>query len=194
MTMNRKDNIQVLVTGEIRMKKLLIVTVMGLLMLSLTGCFFGLINFPVNEQQATDKMANQIIKALDEKDVEALRGVFSGQALSEADDLNEGMAYIFDLYEGSSTEIKNPGNGYFDHYGNPGRTKKVSGHYRIITDKASYDLFIYAWLINEQDLNSVGVYRIALIDCDEYQNRTDNDYGVKENRKGIYHRGWDNQP
>jgi hypothetical protein len=47
------------------MKKLLIITVMGLLMLSLTGCFFGLIIFPVNEQQATDKMAERIIDALD---------------------------------------------------------------------------------------------------------------------------------
>jgi hypothetical protein len=124
------------------MKKLLTILGVMLLMLSLASCIPTSSMSSIKEKEQTDEMAQRIVDALDTKDEEALKAVFSEKALSEADDLDEGIAYIFDQYEGPSTEVYTTGNNVVNHFGLPGRTKVFYGDYFVTTDQEKYVLYL----------------------------------------------------
>jgi uncharacterized lipoprotein YajG len=53
-----------------------------------------------NRRAETNTMAESIVTAIETQDREALRALFSEQALAEADDIERGMDYVFSLYGG----------------------------------------------------------------------------------------------
>jgi hypothetical protein len=173
-------------------RRIVIVGVMLLMMaMGLFGCFFGSPRVAVDSKQEANAMADRIIDALETEDEDALKSVFSQKALVEAEDIDEGIAYIFDLYQGSHVEIERLGNRTSEHFGDPGQTKSISAQCNITTDEGKYVLaFIYK-TIDEADPSAVGVRRIVLINYDEYTNPGVKDYGGDADRPGIYHRGWD---
>lgn len=55
----------------------------------------------VTEDAKADARTEQIISALKEKDVDALKSLFSKKALDEADDFEKDAEYLFEFVEGS---------------------------------------------------------------------------------------------
>ncbi len=47
-----------------------------------------------------------MIEVINNKDTDALKAMFSKQALDEANNLDEGMDYLFELYEGEVTSME----------------------------------------------------------------------------------------
>jgi hypothetical protein len=172
------------------MKLLTILGVM-LLMLSLASCIPTSSISSIKEKEQTDEMAQRIVDALDAKDEEALRAVFSEKALSEADDLDEGIAYIFDQYEGVCIEYKNPGGRISEHFGVPARTLVADPRLEITTDKGKYVLYFELWVIQEADPEALGVYRMRLFDYEDWEEYAGYTYGSDSDRAGVYHPAWD---
>jgi predicted small lipoprotein YifL len=173
------------------MKKLLTILGVILIMLSLAGCLSGLNAYPGDDKVKPDEMAQRIVDALDAKDKEALKAVFSEKALSEADDLDEGIAYIFDQYKGFSAEITTPGNTVVSHFGLPERTKVFYAKYFVTTDQGEYVLCFTYWAIEDTDSTMVGVNDMRLLTSEEWEHLGSSIYGKSPDPIGIYHPGWD---
>jgi hypothetical protein len=193
------------------MRKLIVLVGTVMLMALLSGCAL-LRDLTIDERAETEAVAQQVVDALDARDADALKALLSPRTLDEAGDLDEGIAYIFGIYEGTCTRFESLGNVYSDHYGDPGRTKYVRARYEIWTDKGRYILRFQLWLIEEASPGKLGVCRMMLSPekADEekmleFNNRLDEarekgeplpewNYGASYERPGIYHPGWDDAP
>ena len=91
-------------------------------------------------QEMADLMMEEIVEALDNKDAEALKSLFSEAALKEAKDLDQQIADLMDFYQGKMTQFFG-GAGCDSHmkYGQEVE-KELTGHYVLITDKEEYDI------------------------------------------------------
>jgi len=116
----------------------------------------------IDVKKETTETAQSIVAALDARDAEALRSLMSQKTIREATDLDEGIAYTMELYQGTSIRFEEHGNAYCDHYGTPGRTKSTDACYEIWTEYEHYTLYFELWHFNEADPTKEGVYRIVL--------------------------------
>ena len=65
-----------------------------------------------SREEKVDYRFKKVIEALEKKDKEALKAVFSKQALSDAEDFDERMDYLFEFFEGTvESWEKEPGGG-----------------------------------------------------------------------------------
>jgi hypothetical protein len=172
------------------MRKAVIIAGALAMALLLGGCSMPRSVIVIDKREA-DGMAVKIVSALDAGDKEALRSLFSPKALAEADDLDEGLAYIMETYRGTLISFESPGNVIQDHYGAPGRTKTILGYYYIDTEAMKYILYFEYQVIDKQDPKAVGLTYIKLFDSDLKKRSEERRYSTSYGRAGIYHPGWD---
>ncbi len=91
------------------MNKLIVISILILNMLFLGSCFkwggakgminkrLDMLNSSSDEKKAEIRI-KQVIEAIKKKDKDALKAMFSKHALSEADDMNGRMDYLFELF------------------------------------------------------------------------------------------------
>ena len=83
------------------MKILSVISSALTLVILLTGCSsLPIIRDGGNDMKIAEETFNSIINALDNKDSEALKAMFSEKAKEEAIDLDEGIEYIINFYQG----------------------------------------------------------------------------------------------
>jgi hypothetical protein len=163
----------------------------------------------INSELQTNEMTQRIVTALDKKDKQILRDALSPKALREADDLDEGIEYIFSIYEGSSTNIEFLANEGRDHYDSSGHKGNIQAGAIITTDENTYKLYYELWTVDDSDPSAKGIYRLTLVSIDEvdalfapYVLEKEEaweageatprwNYGATYERPGIYHPGWD---
>lgn len=64
----------------------------------LTSCLFrGRIVY-VGEERAAKERIQEILAAIKDKDKEAMKALFSKKALEEANEIDEGVDYLFDFF------------------------------------------------------------------------------------------------
>ena len=116
----------------------------------MTGCSSVTVKrLLLNKQAEADSMAESIITAVEAQDREALRTLFSEQVLTEADDIDQGMDYLFSLYGGEYLSIECRGNAGADHIGKGIEMAIVRGSYHIETTRGTYRLDFTLYLIDE---------------------------------------------
>jgi len=54
----------------------------------------------VGEERAAKKRIKEILAAIENKDKEAMKALFSKKALAEVNDFDEGVDYLFDFFQG----------------------------------------------------------------------------------------------
>jgi hypothetical protein len=172
------------------MRKIVVLLGVIMLMVSLVGCTSIFKDLFLDEKREADKMALEIIEALENEDEDALRNLFSAEALEESEDFDTGFEYIMEIYRGSAVNIGDDYPRVSDHFGPPGRTKMLESAYWVETDKGSYLLYFEYWVIQEQDPSELGIYKIKL-DTQETSENADFIGGSGYDRPGIYHPGWD---
>ena len=131
------------------------------LLFSLSGCS----SYPHQswlEDDSMDKMAEErfegIISALENKDKEAIKSMFSKQALEEIENLNESIAYFINCYKGKLNSFD---RALSTEENLSGKNKKVTikADYTITTDMETYDLF-FIEKSNTENLDEDGLYMI----------------------------------
>ena len=75
------------------------------------------------EERETAKMAKAIVAALENKDVKALKNLFSINAKEKAKDLDAGIEYLMQFYQGKSTSLIDELGSTSDHIDH-GQSKK----------------------------------------------------------------------
>jgi hypothetical protein len=153
--------------------------------LSLNSCAFLGGRLYDDTGKEADARLEQIIKALNNKDKEDLKKIFSEQALNEAIDFYERMDYLFDFVDdeiiswekrvgGSSTDSKNKGK----------REKTSMAWYHVNTHEQKYLIAFAEWLIDTENPENVGVYMLYVIKAeDEKQFKG---FGPSTRYAGIY--------
>ena len=142
---------------------------------SLSGCS----SYPHQnwlEDDSLDKVAEErfdgIISALENKDKEAIKSMFSKQALEEIENLDESIAYIMNCYKGESLATDENLNG-------KNRKVTIKADYTVITDVETYNLF-FIEISNTESPDENGLYMIWLSKESEKEKYQGN-YGA-----GIY--------
>jgi hypothetical protein len=157
-----------------------------------------------------DAAANQIILALDTQDSESLKAVFSETALTEAEDIDEGVQYVMNFFEGESISVEAHGRVVSEHIGSPKNSQYITTSYYIETGIERYILRIEYWTSANPNARDIGVYRVYFateeennIEMELFRNLQDEylenmqgpapewNYGASYRRAGIYWPGWD---
>ena len=100
----------------------------------------------------------EILEALENKDEDALKAVLSEEAISKAENLDEGIKSFIDLYQGTHIgyEITTPfsggswENGWGTHY-------RIDVNVELTTEIDSYRIVFHYHALNEDDPKTVGV-------------------------------------
>ncbi len=112
-------------------------------------------------------VAEPVVEALENDDEDKLKSVFSKKALADTTDWDLGCEYMFDLYDGTHTEIR-------DYNYTQGKTYKMNESINQIdcicyveTGDKVYRMDWVDILENEADEDSVGVYNLCIREWEE---------------------------
>lgn len=174
------------------MKK--IISLLGgiLILISLSGCIDIIKKRP--ETRKAERVFQEIIVAFDNRDTEALIDMFSPKVQNETEDLDDGISYIFSIYEGKMKEFVTYPNNSSNHWGSDGNTERIEGEFRIITDKQEYMLDFCFYSTNQKDENMLGVFCLKLVTVEEFNNAIAEkayQYSGAYDRFGVYYPKWD---
>ena len=115
-----------------------IISTIGLIVSILVTLFpIGYIGSSIygSRQEKEDYRLKKVIEALNKKDKEALKAVFSKQGLSDADDFDERMDYLFDFFEGTVESWEKTGGGGDSHSEYGKKVESVDLFYAVTTKK-----------------------------------------------------------
>ena len=91
------------------MKRFIYILTVLLFTISLCACNLRLSKLDLEtsfEKRETEKMAKAIVTALENRDRDALRNLFSVNAKEKTKDLDSGITYLMQFYQGKSTSLK----------------------------------------------------------------------------------------
>ena len=173
------------------MKKLILSVLLFLLVASSTGC--TILNDSqssienddklIIDQTSTKNTSNVLIQALETNDAELFKSVFSEQTLKLQPDIDEGIKYIFNIFEGDNLEIvyENQTSESFSDL----QAKCVWSICVIKTTEKCYSLTWTEWVQQETDPSAQGVYSLIFEECEEDQRGA----GGGDLLAGIYYPG-----
>lgn len=130
-----------------------------------------------------DTRFQKIIEAIDEKDKEGLRKMFSPQALKEAKDIDGGIDYIMEFYKGN-LESKERALQVDDSSNYGENTSDLKCFYRVTTDADKYIVFFIEQIVDDKNPNNVGLYMLQIIKLADREKEFD--WGSKTRCAGIY--------
>lgn len=173
------------------MKKSIISVLLTLLLASSTGC--TILNDSQGSIENDDKLiidqtsakntSDVLIKALETKDAELFKSVFSEQALKLQPDIDEGTEYIFNTYEGDYQETIYSNQSYESF--SDLQAKCVWSVCVIKTTEKCYSITWTEWVQQETDPSAQGVYSLIFEECEEDQRGA----GGGDLLAGIYYPG-----
>lgn len=179
------------------MKKIICLIGVFVVMFELTGCIFRnntnvrteeLSRQSKSEMDRIYEVEDVLVKALENKDEELLKSLFSEKALSRSGDIEKGIDYIFNLYQGEFVEIVERNHGSDEHIEKGKSTKDVSAWCLIKTSKATYKLSWVDWMKQDADPTAVGIYCLQM---SEYQDGVYNSYydiaGIEYPEREVVH-------
>ena len=87
-----------------KMKRLLFILTSVVLAFGLTSCSVigGRFDFLRNDRAIAEDYCEEIIDALENQDTDKLKSMFSTNVLAEAEDIDGGLAYVMDFYQGET--------------------------------------------------------------------------------------------
>jgi len=117
-----------------------------------------------NSMQLADTRLQQIIDTISSNDQDALKAMFSEQALSEADDFDKELADLFSYIQGSIQSWKSTGAYTFPEKWNDGNHKKeAKSTYIITTNEQDYKIAVSEYTIDTANPDNVGLYSLCIV-------------------------------
>jgi len=118
---------------------------------------------------SSDVLMGEIIEIIEKKDCAELRALFSGQALSEAEFLDDGMAYLFMLFDGNVVSFEQRSLPSSVRTRTSGRLtfEKSDSTYIVTTENDVYLFAFSVYFIDDEKPENIGIYRIAAIRADD---------------------------
>lgn len=158
---------QYIINGEVkRVKKLNVVICCVILCASLGGCMSReerLTRELGSDQRTSDQITEAIVAALDAKDANALKELFSDSTLQEATDLDQQINDIMDFYQGKMVNYSGDANSKTHIKYGEEEEKELTGYYELTTDKEIYEIGYIYTSINKEYLEKVGLSKLEIV-------------------------------
>ena len=136
-----------------------------------------MINSRLNElnesSKIRDKRSREVFEVLKSKDKEALKEMFSVSALKVAKDIDKGIDYVMDFFDGEIISVD----------GGPGRSAESNNsgvsvaedtyQYTITTDKGIYEVFLIYISKDTFNPENEGLYMLQIIDGNNVKSECD---------------------
>ncbi len=153
------------------MKKVIVLTFLVLAIISLNSCIFMPRNRTVmfsSARSIAEKRFEDIIEALSNNDKDAIKAMFSANALSKADNFDEELDNLFDYVHGEIESWESDGGLSSPEEWNKGEHKKeiISG-YLFSTDEADYEVVVYDFIDDTTDPDNIGLYSLCIVNSEE---------------------------
>lgn len=125
----------------------------------------------------------EIIKALEERDKEGLKNMFSSVALEEANNIDAGIEYIIEFYQGNIISKKHSLVGSNSkNYGE--NASQLECFYRVTTDVDKYIVFFINQLEDTKNPENVGLYMLQMIKLSDREKEFD--WGEKRQSVPVF--------
>ena len=112
----------------------------------------------------TEKHLTQFLDALENKDRETMKSLFSDQALSETEDINQGFDYLFDLFNGETViNLERDSSGEDVKFNDGLVTREVKSYFYFQTDKERYFAFVLEYTEDTDHPENVGIYALRIV-------------------------------
>lgn len=152
------------------MRKLIVIFLLVSLCLAFNSCslVFGKPAGYYDSDETTDARLNQAIEAINNKDKDALKAMFSKQALNEADDFDGKADDLFGFVQKkiiSWDRIEHASGGGHYKYGH--RTIRVDSYYYIYTGSQKYFLHMIDYPVDTDHPDNVGLYMLQVIKAED---------------------------
>lgn len=150
------------------MKKIILVFLLLASILLLCSCKKGFGRVIVDDSnKKADARMDQLIEAIKREDKDALKAMFSKQALSEADDFDGNLSALFNYIQGEIQSWESTGAYSFPEEINANGTsnhkKEAESTYIFTTSKQEYHVAIYEYTIDTANPDNVGVYSLCIV-------------------------------
>jgi len=126
------------------------------------ACLTGCRNFILDDNRRADKTFLALLSAVESKDSEALKSIFSQRALANADDIDAGIAHLFALFQGT---VQTWGGGLpivSDLWNNGKNTRQYAVCYTVWTDVDCYSFFLLDYPLHSSK-DAVGLYTLRVL-------------------------------
>lgn len=168
----------------INKNKLLLFTIITLLTLALSSCSLFYKTYSRDDAKISETRFDEIIEALNNKDSEALKAMFSPNALKEAPNIDDDIAYLIEFYKGDIISVENASEGSDSKDGDDREIDLKTLNF-VSTDEDEYIVFYIDNLTDTKDPDNVGLDMLQIIK--QSDRKTQFDWGGdKTYCKGIY--------
>lgn len=165
------------------MKKKLIVIFLLITTLLFSSCSLGGLIYDDSREKGDERL-EKVLEATTNKDKDALRAMFSETALSETEDIDGRMEYLFDFFQGKVIyrEFGGATGGGEHSYGHV--TEEYRSWYTVDTDKEKYFIFMVECTADTDHPDNVGLYMLQVIKAEDEDTQFDG--GRETLCAGIY--------
>ncbi len=124
-----------------------------------------------SEQQLADRMMEEIVAALDNGDVEALKSLFSKDALKEVEYMDEQIQDVLDFYQGKKQSFEGDASSSTHTKYGEDIEKELKGHYTLITDAEQYMVAYQYEVVDKHNPDREGLLSMEIVTDATYQKR-----------------------
>ena len=120
-----------------------------------------------DEGKKGDARLEQLLEIIKKEDKDGLKALFSKKALKDADNLEGGIDYLFDIFHGSLKTWERTGlssDGLID-YGK--KSIMLRTFYKVTTDEEAYMFFVLDYTTDTIDPDNEGLYAIRVIKAED---------------------------
>ena len=116
-----------------------------------------------NNNKKADARMEKLLEAITSKDEDALKKLFSKQALNDAVNFDDGMDYLFELIQGNIVSWKQ------ERFSSDGLSEdgkkytKLFTWYTVVTEKNKYLFFTSDYIVNTINPDNIGYYTLRAI-------------------------------
>jgi hypothetical protein len=137
-----------------------------------------------SEDKKADARIEQILAAIKDKDREAMKALFSKQALDENNDFDNGIDYLFSFLQGDVKSWKRDKWSSDESVRNGKKSVMLRSWYTVSTDKNKYMFFVIDFTEDTINPNNAGVYTLRVIKAEDKETQ----FGYWQDMKiaGIY--------
>ena len=121
------------------------------------------------DHEIMDDSCNRLIDAICNRDSSALKALFSKKALMEADDFDETVSELFDLFQGEVVSYWRDGPSTFGEYEDGKGKKELQSDFKIETTEAKYHIAINQIRRNDWNPDEIGIYTIWVVKTPEFR-------------------------
>jgi hypothetical protein len=116
-----------------------------------------------DSDKKADARMEQILDTMKNKDKDALKAMFSKKALSEADDFEVQIEYLFGFFQGSLKSWERTGfssDGSIEH---GKKSTMLRSWYTVTTNKDKYRFFVIDYSVDTINPDNAGLYTLRVI-------------------------------